>query len=107
MKSDGEDGRIMGSEFTHDLEGITFPNPHITIVASGGKGAPILLIVLFSALGGTTGSIITGFVFSAFSGQTAFYLTLLPIIIILLMLRQLRSHIATNDMSEKVIADNS
>ena len=37
------------------------------------------LIVIFSALGGTTGSLITGFVFARFSGQTAFYLTLIPV----------------------------
>ena len=36
------------------------------------------LIVIFSALGGTTGSLITGYIFSAFSGQTAFYFTLVP-----------------------------
>lgn len=51
------------------------------------------LIVLFSALGGTTGSIITGYVFSALDGQTAFYLTLLPILIIVLMLKLLRSNL--------------
>jgi len=37
------------------------------------------LIVIFSALGGTTGSLITGLVFAHFSGQTAFYLTLIPL----------------------------
>ncbi|WDE05206.1 MFS transporter [Thalassomonas viridans] len=52
------------------------------------------LIVLFSALGGTTGSLITGQVFAAFDGQTAFYLTLVPIAIILLTLRQLRNFAA-------------
>ncbi|MGX1110703.1 MULTISPECIES: MFS transporter [Pseudoalteromonas] len=41
------------------------------------------LIVVFSALGGTTGSIITGFVFDKFSGQHAFYLTLVPIALLL------------------------
>lgn len=40
------------------------------------------LIVVFSALGGTTGSIITGFVFESFGGQTAFYLSLIPILLI-------------------------
>ena len=39
------------------------------------------LIVIFSALGGTTGSLITGFVFAHFSGQTAFYLTLIPLVV--------------------------
>ncbi|MFM7851347.1 MAG: MFS transporter, partial [Flammeovirgaceae bacterium] len=37
------------------------------------------LIVIFSALGGTTGSIITGHIFEAYGGQTAFYFSLAPI----------------------------
>ena len=37
------------------------------------------LIVVFSALGGTTGSIITGHLFEAFGGKTAFYFSLIPI----------------------------
>lgn len=44
------------------------------------------LLVLFSALGGTSGSMITGYVFGAMNGQTAFYLSLLPLSIILLTL---------------------
>lgn len=44
------------------------------------------LIVVFSALGGTTGSIITGHVFEAFTGQTAFYLSLIPMAILLVCL---------------------
>lgn len=36
------------------------------------------LIVIFSALGGTTGSLITGYIFGHFSGQTAFYFSLIP-----------------------------
>lgn len=44
------------------------------------------LIVIFSALGGTTGSIITGVVFGRFDGQTAFYLSLVPLTIILVAL---------------------
>ena len=36
------------------------------------------LLVVFSALGGTTGSFITGRVFAAFDGQTAFYLSIVP-----------------------------
>ena len=36
------------------------------------------LIVIFSALGGTTGSLITGYIFGRFSGQTAFYFSLIP-----------------------------
>ncbi|MBC3765237.1 MFS transporter [Neptunicella marina] len=44
------------------------------------------LIVIFSALGGTTGSIITGVVFGKFDGQTAFYFSLIPIGLILVSL---------------------
>jgi fucose permease len=50
------------------------------------------LIVVFSALGGTTGSIITGNVFEHFSGQTAFYMSLIPmglLLIALLLLKRL------------------
>ncbi|QDK82959.1 MFS transporter [Spirosoma sp. KCTC 42546] len=44
------------------------------------------LIVIFSALGGTTGSIITGHVFDAFDGQTAFYFSLIPIGLLLVLI---------------------
>lgn len=44
------------------------------------------LIVVFSALGGTTGSIITGHIFDAYGGQTAFYFSLLPIAILIVLL---------------------
>lgn len=44
--------------------------------------AMVGLMVIFSALGGTIGSIITGLVFDRFSGQTAFYLVLVPIALI-------------------------
>jgi hypothetical protein len=44
------------------------------------------LIVIFSALGGTTGSIITGFLFGRLDGITAFYLVLIPIGLLLLIL---------------------
>ncbi len=37
------------------------------------------LIVVFSALGGTTGSILTGNIFERFDGVTAFYMSLIPI----------------------------
>ena len=37
------------------------------------------LIIIFSALGGTTGSIITGNIFQRFGGQSAFYFSLVPI----------------------------
>lgn len=44
------------------------------------------LLVIFSALGGTTGSFVTGYVFGNASGHLAFYLTLVPISLVLLML---------------------
>ncbi|CAN5159461.1 MFS transporter [soil metagenome] len=42
------------------------------------------LIVIFSALGGTTGSILTGHIFEAYGGQTAFYFSLIPITILII-----------------------
>ncbi|MFY8283014.1 MFS transporter [Pseudoalteromonas sp. SSMSWG5] len=50
------------------------------------------LIVVFSALGGTTGSIITGLVFDKFSGQHAFYLTLVPIALLLVSVSVFKKH---------------
>ncbi len=44
------------------------------------------LIVVFSALGGTTGSIITGHIFERFGGQSAFYFSLAPIAILIVLL---------------------
>jgi fucose permease len=44
------------------------------------------LIVVFSALGGTTGSIITGQIFEAYGGTNAFYFSLLPITLLCLVL---------------------
>jgi fucose permease len=53
------------------------------------------LIVVFSALGGTSGSFITGRVFAATDGRTAFALALVPMALLLVALllfdRQLRS----------------
>jgi MFS transporter, FHS family, glucose/mannose:H+ symporter len=44
------------------------------------------LIVVFSALGGTTGSIITGHIFDDYGGQSAFYFSLIPIAILIILL---------------------
>ena len=44
------------------------------------------LIVVFSALGGTTGSLLTGTLFQYFGGTIAFYCSLVPIVAILLSL---------------------
>ncbi len=51
------------------------------------KHAPMTgLIVVFSALGGTTGSIITGLVFESMGGENAFYLLLIPMALVALTL---------------------
>jgi MFS transporter, FHS family, glucose/mannose:H+ symporter len=50
------------------------------------QGAMSGLIVIFSALGGTTGSIITGHMFQAYGGETAFYFSLVPITILIICL---------------------
>jgi fucose permease len=44
------------------------------------------LIVIFSALGGTTGSLITGYIFEHYGGQTAFYFSIIPIGILMIAL---------------------
>lgn len=44
------------------------------------------LLVIFSALGGTTGSMVTGYVFGNAGGHYAFYLTLVPISLVLVTL---------------------
>ena len=51
------------------------------------------LIVVFSALGGTTGSIITGNVFQFLGGSVAFYFTLIPIAGLLLSLSVFRKKV--------------
>lgn len=50
----------------------------LTSLARSKHAAMTGLIVVFSALGGTTGSMITGFSFQALGGQNAFYLSLIP-----------------------------
>ena len=44
------------------------------------------LIVIFSALGGTLGSLVTGIIFEFFDGQTAFYFMLAPIAVLMVSL---------------------
>lgn len=58
--------------------------------------AMVGLIVIFSALGGTIGSLLTGMVFDAFSGQVAFYLVLAPIAAIAVALLRFHRIIARN-----------
>ena len=51
------------------------------------------LLVIFSALGGTTGSFVTGYVFGNASGHLAFYLTLVPISLLLVTLFFFKRHV--------------
>ena len=44
------------------------------------------LIVIFSALGGTTGSLITGYIFEHYGGQSAFYFSLIPMTLLIVCL---------------------
>ncbi|ALN86190.1 major Facilitator Superfamily protein [Lysobacter capsici] len=59
------------------------------------------LIVVFSALGGTTGSFITGQLFARIGGGTAFYLSLLPMALLLLAIAMLKRQSAR---AERAIA---
>ncbi|QIP12129.1 MFS transporter [Spirosoma aureum] len=61
------------------------------------------LIVIFSALGGTTGSIITGHVFEAYGGQTAFYFSLVPIGLLLVLLTIFRRMQARTGVADKLV----
>ncbi len=54
------------------------------------------LIVIFSALGGTVGSFVTGLVFQNLSGQTAFYLVLAPLAALAVMLVRFHQKTSTN-----------
>lgn len=49
------------------------------------QGSMSGLIVVFSAIGGTLGSMLTGFVFQKFGGQHAFYLSIIPLVLLLLV----------------------
>lgn len=44
------------------------------------------LIIIFSALGGTTGSIVTGNIFERYGGEKAFYFSLIPMTILIICL---------------------
>ena len=50
------------------------------------------LIIIFSALGGTTGSIITGNIFQHYGGEAAFYFSLIPIAILIICLSVFKSY---------------
>lgn len=73
-----------------------YPSINSVILASIPKylqSAMAGLIVVFSAIGGTIGSMITGFVFQETGGQQAFYLSFIPLslllIFVIMMYRQL------------------
>ena len=51
------------------------------------------LLVIFSALGGTTGSLITGYVFGHVNGHFAFYLTLVPIVLMVVSLHAFKRQV--------------
>jgi len=53
------------------------------------------LIVVFSALGGTLGSFVTGRLFVAFDGTTAFGLLLVPVAVLAVSLNRLRRHLSS------------
>jgi fucose permease len=67
------------------------------------------LIIVFSALGGSFGSVITGHVFQAYGGQKAFYFSLIPIavlIIVLILFSYLRKQYATRQqVSMPIVTD--
>jgi predicted MFS family arabinose efflux permease len=44
------------------------------------------LIIIFSALGGTTGSLLTGYIFEQYDGQHAFYFSLVPMTLLIICL---------------------
>ena len=54
------------------------------------------LIVIFSALGGTLGSLATGIIFDNFDGQTAFYFMLVPMAILMFSLVLYRHTLPAN-----------
>jgi len=58
------------------------------------------LIVVFSALGGTTGSFLTGQLFARVGGQGAFYLTLLPMALLAVAVLALRRRVDRDDAAE-------
>lgn len=63
------------------------------------------LIVVFSALGGTLGSLITGRVFQAFGGSIAFYAALIPISAILVALFLLKKYV-NKDANENTVSSS-
>ena len=67
----------------------------LSALPPGRHPAMIGLIVIFSALGGTIGSFITGFLFQHLSGALAFYFLLVPIMVIAAILPVMRRRLVT------------
>ena len=67
------------------------------------------LIVVFSALGGTTGSIITGHIFQSYGGEKAFYFSLIPITLLVVLLiafnRLQKKYVAVSQVEMPIITD--
>lgn len=66
-----------------------YPSINSAILSSLPKSKHALmsgLIIVFSAIGGSCGSLITGFIFDLYDGTTAFYFTLVPITILMISL---------------------
>ncbi len=63
------------------------------------------LIIVFSAIGGTAGSLLTGAIFDMYDGKTAFYFTLIPIAILIAALvwfnTLFKKQVVLADQSEK------
>jgi fucose permease len=62
------------------------------------------LIVVFSALGGTTGSFLTGQLFARVGGQTAFYLTLVPLALLAVAVRGLHRRVDAASLADSRMA---
>lgn len=100
LASGVEEGRVITGWFDAPLAAFVFPliglclapiypaiNSVILSALPVHQHAPMSgLIVVFSALGGTTGSLITGYMFEHYDGQTAFYMSLIPLSILLVTL---------------------
>ncbi len=67
------------------------------------------LIIIFSAIGGTTGSLLTGFVFDKYGGHNAFYFSLIPITILIIFLivfnRLQKKYAAASQVELPIITD--
>jgi len=66
------------------------------------QSAMVGLIVVFSALGGTTGSFIIGRTFAAVAGASAFYLILVPIAGVLVAITALNRHVVAKSADLKL-----